>query len=170
VRVETVTKTVEASLQVPNHQLWSPEDPALYRVTASIQVAKSPSIDQQSVRCGFRDLRFENGYFQLNGRRIFLKGMYHAMHFPITYVIPHDPELMRRDVSNLKKAGCNMIRIAFRSMPQMLELCDEAGILVYQEHYGSWQLRDSPAMKSRWNASISEVILRDRNHPSLVMW
>ena len=89
--------------------------------------------------------------------------------FPITCVFPHDPELVRRDVSNLKKAGYNLVRIAFRSMPQVLELCDEAGLLAYQEHYGSWQLQNSPALKSRWNASISEVILRDRNHPSLVM-
>ncbi len=170
VRVETGTEIVEVSLQVPNHQLWSPEEPTLYRVTAGIQVGKSPSIDQQSVRCGFRDFRFENGYFRLNGKRVFLKGSIYIPDFPITYVFPHDPDLLRRDVSNLKKAGYNLVRIAFRSLPQLLELCDEAGILTWEEHYGSWQLQNSPAMKSRWNASIREVILRDRNHPSLVMW
>jgi hypothetical protein len=169
VRVEAGTATVEASLRVPGHRLWSPEEPVLYRVTANVQVAGSPSMDERSVRCGFRDFRFEDGCFQLNGHRIFLKGAIHVPHFPITYVFPHDPELVRRDVSNLKMAGYNFVRIAFRSSPQLLELCDEAGVLAYQEHYGSWQLQNSPALKPRWNASISEVIIRDRNHPSLVM-
>ena len=170
VRVEAGATVVDAALRVPDYRLWTLDDPALYRVTAGIWVAKSPSIDRMSVRCGFRDFRFENGYYRLNGKRIFLKGTFYLVQFPIAYVLPHDPELVRRDLRNIKKAGYNLVRTAFRSMPEMLERCDEAGVLVYQEHYGSWQLEDSPNMKSRWNASISEVIRRDRNHPSLVLW
>jgi hypothetical protein len=169
VLVEAGTTAVEASLRVPDHRLWSVEDPALYRVTATVQVANSPSVDERSVRCGFRDFRFENGYFQLNGRRIFLKGAINVVHFPITYTFPHDPELMRRDASTLKKAGYNLVRIAFRSMPHMLDIFDEVGLLAYQGHYGEWMGGSFPGLKARWNASVSEVLLRDRNHPCLAM-
>ncbi|MDD4869018.1 MAG: glycoside hydrolase family 2 TIM barrel-domain containing protein [Kiritimatiellae bacterium] len=170
-RAENGDSVLETSLRVPDHRLWTIEDPFLYRVTANVQVAGSSSVDRPSVRCGFRDFRFENGYFRLNGKRIFLKGAYYLSYFPITYEMPHDPELIRRDVENIKKGGYNFVRITLRSsMPQMLELCDEVGLLILEEHYGAWQLEDSPAMKSRWNYSISEVVLRDRNHPSIVMW
>ena len=161
---------IETSLTVPGHQLWTPDTPLLYRVTASVQAVGSPSVDQHSVRCGFRDFRFDNGYFQLNGRRILPKGLLYVPYFPITYTFPHDPELLKRDVRFLKMCGYNFVRLAFRAMPQLVELCDEAGLLVYQEHYGSWMLKDSANMKSRFNASISEVVRRDRNHPSIVMW
>ena len=64
---------VELEIQVPEHKLWSPEDPSLYRIAASLQALAS--IDEYSIRFGFRDFRFENGYFRLNGKRIFLKGI-----------------------------------------------------------------------------------------------
>jgi hypothetical protein len=161
---------VEAVVRVPNHRLWTIEDPALYRVTVRLLVTNTDSVHEQTVRCGFRDFRYENGYFRLNGKRVFLKGAFYHVHFPITYQMPHDQALIRTDATNMKKAGYNMVRIAFRSLPRMLEVCDEVGLLVYQEHYGSWQMQNSPYLKERWERTMREVVIRDRNHPSLIAW
>ena len=161
----------EAALDVPGHRLWEIDDPALYRATVELIDAEGLSADQRSVRFGFRDFRFENGYFRLNGRRILLKGGGYIAHFPAGYTVPLEEDMLRRDVLNMKALGFNFCRLSFGGVPaRMLDLFDETGILIHQEHFGSWQFEDSPQMFPRWERSIGEVILRDRNHPSVVQW
>ena len=95
---------VEAKLHIENHRLWELEDPYLYRVTVGIQAAGTHSIDECSVRCGFRDFRFENGAFRLNGRRIALHGaLYTSPPYPIEQLIPYKKEWLRRDVLYAKE-------------------------------------------------------------------
>ena len=65
--------TVAAELQIAAPRLWELNDPFLYRVSARVQAEGCGSVDEHSVRCGFRDFRFDDGYFRLNGRRIFLR-------------------------------------------------------------------------------------------------
>ena len=64
-----VNRSVDAELVVEGHQLWDLNEPNLYRVTARVCEPASASLDEMTVRCGFRDFRFDNGYFRLNGRR-----------------------------------------------------------------------------------------------------
>lgn len=164
---------VEATVRVPEHHLWTPDDPFLYRVSVGVRPARSTSVHQESVRCGFRDFRFENGYLRLNGRRIVLFGTYYVPLFPITYVFPHDPDLLRRDVANHKKYGFNFLRVfSGRTLSQMMDLCDEMGVMVYQEHYGAWWhgAGSNAVNTERWNKGILEVVRRDRNHPSVIVW
>ena len=166
--VETGSSLVESVLRVPEHRLWSPEDPFLYRVTVDAQAAGSTSLDRQEVRIGFRDFRIENGYFRLNGKRIFLKGMIYYPACPVTYVFPLDPEWLRRDVNTVKQVGANFLRVSLYSAPpRLIELCDEAGVLILEENQLAWSSRTT---QERWNAHISELICRDRNHPSIVAW
>jgi len=51
-----------------------------------------------------------------------------------------------------------------------LDLCDELGLMVYEESSAGWLLKDSPQMKGRFRNSVGQMILRDRNHPCLSMW
>jgi len=162
---------VDVTLHVDQHRLWELNDPYLYRVTAGVWEEGSASFDERSTRCGFRDCRFENGYFRLNGRRIFLFGGIYHPHYPLGYTWPLDPELHRRDVLLLKASGHNLCRIAFGgSIERQLDVFDELGVLVYLEHYASWQLEDSPEMPRRFDCSIGEVMRRARNHPSVIAW
>ena len=162
---------VECLLKVPNHKLWSLEDPFLYRVDACLQETDSGSADVRSTRCGFRDFRFENGWFRLNGKRIFPHGNLYHTHFPVTYTWSLDLDMVRRDVVNMKATGMNLCRIVFGgSLARQLDIFDEVGVLVYMEHYGAWQLADSPKMAERFDRSLGEIIRRDRNHPSVVIW
>ncbi len=170
---------VELQLRVPSHHLWELNDPYLYRVTACIQADGSPSTDESSLRFGFRDFRFEKGYFRLNGRRIRLHGsLYVMLHYPGSMSVPHDEDLIRRDVLSLKTMGFNIVRITCgAALPaRQLDIFDETGLLVMEEHFGadvnssSNRMVETPQSEARWDSSMSGVIRRDRNHPCIVMW
>jgi len=163
--------TVETELCVSEPRLWELNEPNLYRVTARVQQKGRPAFDERSVRCGFRDFTFENGYFRLNGRRLFLRCSHTGNHCPVGLQMPPDPDMLRRDLLNVKVMGFNAIRfIAGMATRYQLDLCDEIGLLVYEEPYGSWCLADSPEMAARYDQGLSEMILRDRNHASVVIW
>jgi hypothetical protein len=156
---------VEAEVKLDQPHLWELNDPFLYRVTARL------GDDERSVRCGFRDFRFENGCFRLNDRRIFLRSTHTCNHFPVGLKLPPDPDMARRDLLDLKVMGFNMIRFIWGGAERyQLDLCDEIGLMVYEESFAAWPMQDSPQLAGRWERSISELIRRDRNHPSVVIW
>lgn len=133
--------------------------------------------------CGFREFRVENGYFRLNGKRLFLKTTHTGNHYPISWVVPQHPDLIRKDLLLAKACGFNMVRfVAGVALPEQLDFCDRLGLLVYEEANAGWHyagsasrntadhLDDCPELRCRYRASYNEMILRDRNHPSLVIW
>jgi hypothetical protein len=162
---------VEAVLHVDSPKLWNLNEPELYRVTVRVSIDNGKSADEYSTRCGFRDFRFENGYFRLNGKRLFLRCSHTGNHSPVGLQMPPDPDMLRRDLINVKMMGFNSIRfISGVATRFQLDLCDEIGLMVYEEHFGSWCLADSPKMVERFDNGLVEMIKRDRNHPSITMW
>jgi hypothetical protein len=164
---------VEMTLHVENHRLWDLDDPYLYRVSVRVNADGVEGFDEASLRCGFRDFRVEKGFFRLNGKRIFVRSSHTGNHCPVGQVVPPAgaPDLLRLDLLYAKASGFNMLRfISGMAHPYQLDLCDEIGLLVYEESLAGWLLADSPHMKARYELSIQEMVLRDRNHPSLAMW
>ena len=162
---------VEAELTVGTPHLWELNDPYMYRVSVSACETRSASIDEHSTRCGFRDFRFEDGYFRLNERRIFVKCAQTDARAPIGHLVAHDPDLPRRDLINCKATRHNMIRSFGGQTPRyQIELCDEIGLLVYQEHAAAWRMEPSPKLPDRFRRSVQAMVKRDRNHPSVVIW
>jgi hypothetical protein len=162
---------VAARVQVRDFRLWDLGDPVLYGVTARAGADGSDSIDEKSAKCGFRDFRFADGYFRLNGRRIYLKSAHFGGDVPATFTVPLDPGMVRMDFLSMKWMGFNMARcIAGLGRRYVMDLADEIGFLVYDESYASWCVSPSPHMARRWDASIAGMIRRDRNHPSVVIW
>jgi hypothetical protein len=162
---------LETTLKVAQPQLWSLESPNLYRVTLRARIDGSGSFDETSTRSGFRDFRFEQGAFRLNGKRIFLRSSHSGNEAPVGLRVPLNPDLLRRDLLNCKVMGLNMIRF-FCAVPRryQLDLCDEIGFLVYEETLAGWCLEESPQLAERFDTSIRGMVRRDRNHPSVVMW
>ncbi len=101
---------IEADVTLDNPRLWQLNDPHLYRVTARASVPGTNSVDEKSTRCGFRDFRFSDGYFRLNGRRLYLRCTHTYNDYPIGQKVPRDPDLLRRDLLNLKVMGFNAVR------------------------------------------------------------
>lgn len=163
---------VEATLQVEHLRLWELNDPYLYRVAARVNSVKNAEdCDERAARCGFRDFRFENGYFRLNGRRIFLRSALTCGDTPATLTANRDPELPRRDLINCKAMGFNMVRfLTGVSNRFQFDMCDEIGLLIYQENYASWCMQASAKLAERFDRSTAAMVQRDRNHPSVVMW
>ncbi len=152
---------IETTLQVTQHHLWSLDDPYLYRVTARVSAdpasagSNPDGFHEQSVRCGFRDFRFERGAFRLNGKRIFVRSSHTGNCCPIGLNMPHDPDYLRRDLINQKMMRFNAIRfIAGVAKRYQLDLADEIGLMVYEESNAAWLLGDSPKMKERYDESV----------------
>ena len=166
-------KTYQANLFVDRPRLWSLEDPYLYRVEVDLEAAAGDMVftHKQWVNCGFRDFYVKNGYFYLNGKRIFLRSSHTGDHYPIGQKWPHTPDLLRQDLVYAKASGFNTVRfIAGVAIPEQLDFCDEIGLMVYEECYASWCLADSPKMGERYDRSVLGMVQRDRNHPSVTIW
>jgi hypothetical protein len=162
---------VKTALMVKSPRLWDSEDPFLYRVTARVAAKDSSSIDEFTTRCGFKDFNFENGYFRLNGRRIFLRSSHTGSEGPAGGVVPYDTEILRRELIATKAMGFNMVRFLSRAPHRVqLEIADEIGLMFYEECYASWMFANSPKMGERFDRELAGMIRRDRNHPCVAMW
>lgn len=162
---------VEGKLVVRNPELWDLKTPALYRATARLM--NNGALGERSTRFGFRDFRVVDGYFRLNGNRLFLRSTHTGNHSPIGQIIAPAQALdvLRLDMLYAKSSGYNMVRfISGIAHPYQLDLCDEIGLMVYEECYAGWLLGESPKMAERFDRSVAEMIRRDRNHPSVTIW
>jgi len=164
---------IRAEIQVRDHRLWDVDEPNLYAVTTRLVTDDLKSQDEHGTQFGFRDFRVERGYFRLNGKRIFVRSSHTGNHCPVGQILPPQEakDLLRKDLLYAKASGFNMVRfIAGIAHPWQLDLCDEIGLMVYEETLAGWCLADSPKMAERFDLSIRETILRDRNHPSVTIW
>ncbi len=122
--------SIHVQVQLQQFKLWDLHDPCLYRVSVRLQTDAGPA-DARTVRCGFRDFRVVNGYFRLNGKRIFLRSTHTGNHTPVGQVIAPRaaPDLLRRDLLYAKTLGFNMVRfISGVAHPWQLDMCDELGL------------------------------------------
>ena len=164
---------INHEIEIKNHQLWDLETPYLYRLSVTVDAPGVEGSHAASTNFGFRDFRIVNGYFRLNDRRVFVRCTHTGNHTPFSINIPPPgfPDMLRRDLFYAKASGYNTIRfISGVAHPYQLDMCDELGLLVYQESRAAWLLKDSPEMKRRYEIAVREMILRDRNHPSVAMY
>jgi beta-galactosidase len=162
-------------IAVSNPALWSPESPALYR--AVTQVLKNGAIvDEVVTPFGIRSLTWsaEKGLL-LNGKSIKLTGgSVHHDNGPLGAAAFDRAE--ERRVQLLKAAGHNAVRTAHNPpSPAFLDACDRLGLLVLDEPFDTWRASKVKFDYSRdfdewWERDISAMVLRDRNHPSIVLW
>ncbi len=148
---------------------WSCENPALYRLQATLSSDGVPS-DSLTATFGMRDFTVRDGQFLLNGQPIYLRGVLLQPNYPLTLITPPASDMMRREISLAKEAGFNLIRTHIRpSPPGYLDLCDEMGMLVYAEACMAW-IKDNPRLLEHGRREIEAMIRRDKNHPSVVFW
>jgi hypothetical protein len=165
---------VRVELQVPLGEVrpWHVDDPFLYLVRVRLEAAEGGATkDERIVRTGFRQLRVRDGWFELNGQRIYLRSTHTGNHYPIGQLVPQSPALVRQDLVYAKAAGFNMVRfIAGVAREDQLDFCDELGLMVYEETHAAWLLGSSPRLGEHFDRSNDGMVRRDRNHPSVVIW
>jgi len=148
-------KEVSTEITVNNFEYWSPDSPVLY--TMNLRVSSICGTAQYSNRFGFRDFRVCDGYFHLNGKKIWLVGAHTS---PSKEMIVH-----------AKTMGFTVMRYLSEMPPEeILDFCDEIGMMVYEECAAAWGMSDYPDMEKHMAEYLNNMILRDRNHVSVAIW
>lgn len=163
-------KTLEAIFDpVERPALWSVETPRLYSVRVQLGDGQRP-MDEDAAHFGIRRYEFKvNDGFFLNGRRVELRGMNRHQDYPgLGNALPH--RLQVRDVEMFKEAGANFVRLShYPQHPVFLDACDRLGVLVYEE-IATWQYIGGPVFVRNAEAMMRQMIARDANHPSIILW
>ena len=150
-------------------KLWSSDAPHLYRLVLSLSY-RGTVTHTKSIRIGFREAKFELDGFYLNGKKLRLFGLNRHELFP--YVgFGASPRAMRHDAAYLKNVlNCNAVRCShYPQSTAFLDACDELGLMVWEEVPG-WQYLGDQAWKDIAVRNAEEMIQRDRNHPSIIVW
>lgn len=154
---------------LPHIELWSLQKPKLYSVVVRLATAGGGK-DEFRTRIGFREARYTPDGFMLNGERVKLIGLNRHQTFP--YVGGAMPDrVQRRDAWILRRElHCNIVRTShYPQSPAFLDACDELGLLVLEEIPG-WQHIGGKAWQELALRNVGEMIRRDWNHPSIVLW
>lgn len=168
-------KEIIQTIRVLNPKLWSPETPVLYQAQVKVITGKQVT-DDIKINFGIRSIKFtvEKG-FQLNGKTLKISGG----------CVHHDNGCLGaaafdraevRKVELLKAAGFNAVRTSHNPPSEaFLNACDKLGLLVMDEAFDCWKIGKNKNDYSRyfdrwWQRDLETMILRDRNHPSVIMW
>ncbi|MFA6473011.1 MAG: sugar-binding domain-containing protein, partial [Candidatus Latescibacterota bacterium] len=163
--------TNSITLEIPfgDYKLWSVEEPVLYLLSARLLV-KNTTVDDVATPFGMRSFEMKNNSFYLNGEKIVLRGLLHQQQYPKNLAYPETKEEARRIVRLLKEGGWNLLRIHIRpTTPVFLDACDEEGMLIFEEPAIGW-IVESDRLRDRALTEVREMVRRDRNHPSVVIW
>jgi hypothetical protein len=193
VKQETITVPENGSISVNqihninNPLVWSVEKPNLYNLRTSI-LKNGKIIDKSLIQIGLRTIKFDaNKGFFLNGQNTKIKGV--CLHHDAGCLGSAVPkEVWRYRLEKLKEIGCNAIRTSHNPQaPDLYDLCDEIGLLVMDEAFDEWEFAKKKWVKG-WNQGeptmdghseffyewgekdLRDMVLRDRNHPSVIMW
>ena len=169
------SKGSKSVVTVSNPLLWSCETPFIYTVRTAVKVG-SKVVDTYETTTGFRDFRFDaQTGFWLNGKNMKLNGVCEHHDFGCLGAALHEDALHRK-LTKLKAMGVNAIRSSHNPpAPELLNMCDTMGLIVMDESFDMWRRRktqnDYARFFDEWHErDLTDLVLRDRNHPSVLMW
>ena len=175
---KTVAKrTAQASnqstivLPIKNAHLWSPEDPYLYDVKYTVKNAQGEVIDEVSSYMGMRKVHISGGYFYLNNKPYFQRLVLDQGYYPDGIWTAPSDEALRQDIEMSKAVGFNGARLHQKVFEERYYYwADKLGYLTWGEE-ASWVLNINNDLAVRnFLTEWAEIVVRDRNHPSLVTW
>ncbi|MFJ3771726.1 glycoside hydrolase family 2 TIM barrel-domain containing protein [Streptomyces sp. NPDC090075] len=160
---------------VPEVRTWNAEQPELYGLTVRLHRADGTVADSSFHRVGFRDVEIVGRDLLVNGERVFIRGVNRHDFHPLTgRTVSYDD--MRADLVVLKRFGFNAIRTAhYPNDPALYDLADELGFYVVDEadiesHDHAHEIADDPRYLNAFVDRVSRMVLRDKNHPSIIIW
>ena len=167
--------TYQQTLNVDSPILWSVNNPYLYTLETEVWAA-GKLVDTYETTTGIRSFEFsaEKG-FVLNGEQVKIKGV--CMHHDLGCLgSAVNTRAIERQLEILQEMGCNGIRCSHNPpAPELLQLCDEMGFIVMDETFDMWRKKktryDYSLYFNEWHErDLTDLMLRDRNHPSIFMW
>ncbi|BAX78461.1 glycoside hydrolase family 2 TIM barrel-domain containing protein [Labilibaculum antarcticum] len=182
------SKINKSTLKVKNPLLWNPTTPNLYRIKTELIVNGNVAY-AENTKTGIRKIEFDatNGFF-LNGKNIKLKGVcLHHDGGPLGAAVY--ARTTERQLEILREMGCNAVRTAHNPFSEeFMNICDSMGFFVMSEMFDEWEKVKEPATTQngekiripvnyyadifkKWaDKDLTDFVLRDRNHPSVIMW
>ena len=163
------------TLKVTHPHLWNIGDGYLYTVKSELLVG-GKVMDIETTKTGFRDIKFDaqKGFF-LNGKNMKINGVCEHHDFGCLGAVVNE-DAMHRKLTILRDMGVNAIRSSHNPpAPELLNMCDSMGLLVMDESFDMWRRKKSQNDYARffdeWHQrDLSDLVKRDRNHPSVFMW
>lgn len=169
-------KEIKQTISVNNPQLWSPDSPALYRAEVSLR-PNGKLLDVNNITIGIRSIDYDaQKGLMINGKSVKLRGG----------CVHHDNGILgaaafrraeERKVEIMKANGFNAIRTSHNPPSAIfLDACDRLGVMVIDEAFDKWAADISQpdgyfrVFEKYWQQDLKSMILRDRNHPSVIMW
>ena len=158
-------------LPIKNAHLWSPEDPYLYDVKYTVKNAQGEVIDEVSSYMGMRKVHISGGYFYLNNKPYFQRLVLDQGYYPDGIWTAPSDEALRQDIEMSKAVGFNGARLHQKVFEERYYYwADKLGYLTWGEE-ASWVLNINNELAVRnFLTEWAEIVVRDRNHPSLVTW
>lgn len=162
----------EKPISIPSPHLWNGmDDPYLYKAVTTLYDSKK-LLDTYETPFGIRTVEFTSDQgFLLNGKHLKLKGFcLHQDDACLGSALPF--RSMERRLELFRDYGVNAIRCSHNPpAPEFLDLCDQMGFIVIDEAFDKWKsgyYKDY--FDTWWKADLENMIVRDRNHPSVAIW
>ncbi len=167
--------SASGQLAIASPKLWDLDTPNLYTLHTSV-LLDGQTVDTTTTRFGVRTIEFsKEGGFKLNGKRTRIQGVcLHHDNGPLGAAIYRRAD--QRKLQIMKQMGVNSIRTSHNPPSnELLDLCDELGLLVQDEAFDVWMKAKVPngynKFFEQWaERDIKDIVRRDRNHPSVFMW
>jgi len=165
--------TANASVVVPHPRLWAPGSPTLYRATLTLRDTKGRYLGGYTTYSGVRSITVTaDGRLELNGRLLNLRGVnLHEQSFGTGAAL--DMFQMRRLIGWVKDLGATIIRAHYPLNPELEEMADRDGILLWSEvpvYQVQNQYLGQPSWRARALALLKDNIETNQNHPSILLW
>lgn len=162
----------ETLVSVPNARLWAPGSPNLYQLQVEL-MAGDKTIDRVGFPVGIRTVKVKNGKLLLNEKPVFLKGFGRHEDNPKTgRYLP--PAVLKKDYRNMKWIGANSFRTShYPYSDEDMDMADKLGFLVIDETPAVGLFFNKKGLKKRLQLCrqfTRELIQRDKNHPSVILW
>lgn len=162
--------SLEQTIKVKRPELWHPYTPNLYQLECQVLVEGSV-VDVRTETIGIRTIHYsrDEGLF-INGEKLYLYGANRHQSFPYVGDAASN-SMQERDVIDMKRGGYNAVRAAhYPQDPAFLAACDKYGLLVVECIPGWQYFNEAPEFTQRLCRVAREMIRRDRNHPSVILW
>ena len=176
---ETYSGTAKAEKTITLSSLnslhpWSAEAPYLYTVVVNQKDENGVEEMAFSTKYGFRNITKSGNLININGKRVYFKGVNTQDTHP-EYGRAIDMETMMKDLTMMKKANVNTVRTShYPRQPKMYAMMDALGFYVMDEAdvecHGNQSLSSNSSWQTAINDRITRMVLRDRNHPSVIFW
>ena len=168
-------RKTDLDLLINKPDLWSPEQPVLYKVAVNLK-KDGAVIDDLVEKIGIRNVKAQRQSILLNGKPFIVRGVNRYDEYgPYG---PNPPEkLLREELALMKKVGINTIRVHYPQSPKLLSLYDEFGFVMLEEVPLNWwgvkwfgDVKQTLDMMPQAREALTKMIKRDKNHPCIIIW